>query len=72
VKIEWKRDPAVTDYWFRHYIAESGFCSLCANTGFIDTRDTAVSPAGYHDGRVNYCICPNGQALRHHEHPLPS
>lgn len=52
----------VTEYWLRHYLNGS-LCSLCGNRGFIDTTGV-TSPAGVHAGRVNYCICPNGQALR--------
>lgn len=55
----------IVDYWFRHYVnAECGLCSLCGNAGTIDTRCTAISAAGVSAGRINYCICPNGQMLR--------
>ena len=60
-----RRNEAVADYWFQHYLTDDdGLCSLCGNTGQIDTRDTAVSPSGVSVGRINYCICPNGQAMR--------
>jgi hypothetical protein len=56
---------AITDYWLEHYVNEDvRLCSLCGNTGKIDTRGTAVSAAGVIAGRVNYCICPNGQGAR--------
>ena len=55
----------ITDYWLKHYVnGDVDLCSLCGNRGKIDTRDTAVSAAGVNSGRVNFCICPNGQALR--------
>jgi len=56
----------ITDYWFEHYISQGpvGHCSLCGNTGTIDTR-TARTPAGVLVGRLNWCICPNGQLMRH-------
>lgn len=55
----------IADYAFDHYLAaDVGLCSLCGNTGIIDTRATAVSPAGYHAGRLNWCLCPNGQVDR--------
>jgi hypothetical protein len=59
------RVQAVEDYWLAHYVDERLFlCTLCGNTGEIDTTATAISPAGVPAGRVNYCICPNGQTLR--------
>lgn len=56
------KSEAVTDYWSEYY-STNGLCSLCGNTGVIDTRGTKT-PAGVEVGRVNFCICPNGQALR--------
>ena len=56
------KSEAVTDYWSEYYSAE-GLCSICGNTGVLDTRGTKT-PAGVEVGRVNFCICPNGQALR--------
>lgn len=52
----------VSDYWLKHYA--TNHCTLCGNHGVIDTRATAVTPAGYWVGRLNFCICPNGQTLR--------
>lgn len=54
----------VTDYWLAYYVSENGLCSLCGNTGTLDTSKTAISPAGHRSGRKNFCICPNGQAER--------
>jgi len=53
----------LTDYWATYYI-HNGHCSLCGNSGEIDTRETAVTAAGVRSGRINLCICPNGQARR--------
>ncbi len=60
----------LTKYWEKHYVTtetDGGFtydmCSLCANTGKIDTTKSAISPKGNYLGRVNPCICPNGQAI---------
>jgi len=39
-------------------------CGLCGNTGQIDTRGRAVSPAGYDAGGVHWCICKNGRARK--------
>lgn len=59
-------NEAVTEYWLEHYGSEgSTLCSLCGNSGVIDTRETAVSAAGVNSGRLNFCICPNGQVKRH-------
>ena len=57
---------SITDYFFAHYwtYEHHGLCTLCGNTGTIDTRETAISPRGYNVGRINFCICPNGQAAR--------
>lgn len=55
-------DETITDYWHKHYATDH--CTLCGNWGVIDTRASAVTPAGYRTGRLNFCICPNGQAMR--------
>jgi len=58
-------NKTVEDYWVKFYVNEAVMlCSLCGNTGRIDTTASAISPAGVSAGRVNYCICPNGQTLR--------
>lgn len=55
----------LTDYWLTHFTHPgTGLCSLCGNTGRVDTRLSAISPAGVSAGLLNYCICPNGQSLR--------
>lgn len=54
-------DERITDYWHKHYATEH--CTLCGNCGVIDSRGIRT-PAGKHVGRLNYCICPNGQSLR--------
>lgn len=53
---------AVTDYWLKFYV--EGVCTLCGNSGYVDTRKTAVSPLGVKVGRRQPCICPNGQENR--------
>jgi len=66
----------VADYWFENYINRDvadnchHLCSLCGNRGIVDTRGRAISAKGLDAGRLNYCICPNGQALRTHKAPL--
>jgi hypothetical protein len=54
-------NKTVTAYWMKHYM--EAHCTLCGNWGAIDTTGTKT-PAGYEVGRLNFCICPNGQALR--------
>lgn len=62
-----RRSTAVENYWMKYYVSdEAGLCSLCGNSGFIDTRTTAISAASVNAGRKNYCICPNGQTYRVH------
>jgi hypothetical protein len=56
-------EAVITEYWFDHYILD-GLCSLCGNSGVVDTTSTAKSPTGKSCGRKNWCICPNGQNLR--------
>jgi hypothetical protein len=54
----------VTDYMFTHYDApENHMCTLCGQRGIIDTRGVKT-PAGVEVGRLNWCLCPNGQAMR--------
>jgi hypothetical protein len=61
---------SVTKYWLSHYLTEKSLCSLCGQSGVIDTRSTATSPTDEAVGRLNYCICPNGQVMRAQEAPL--
>ena len=61
------KSKSVTRYWMEFYPETHtgmGLCTLCGNTGQIDTSQTAISPRGINVGRLNFCICPNGQALR--------
>lgn len=64
---------ALTSYWEKYYLTEEttdigtySMCSLCANQGIIDTTQSAISPNDNYLGRKNFCICPNGQAMRKH------
>ena len=57
------RHYLITRYWGNYYISERGHCTLCGNSGFIDTRGVRTA-AGVMSGRVNFCICPNGQEFR--------
>ncbi len=52
----------LSDYWVRHYATDH--CTLCGNSGVIDTRSSAVTATGKRVGRLNWCICPNGVGLR--------
>jgi hypothetical protein len=57
----------VTAYWMKHYTSApgpEGRCTLCGNSGLIDTRNTARDASGRLVGRISPCICPNGQAER--------
>ena len=55
-------EDEIVQYWMKYYV-QNNHCSLCGNVGLIDSR-SSVTPAGFFCGRVNFCICPNGQALR--------
>ena len=58
-------EEELNDYWAKHYVNRTVLmCCLCGNTGEIDTRQTAVSPAGVKTGMKTFCICPNGRDLR--------
>lgn len=52
---------AITDYWLHFYAVR--VCTLCGGHGWIDSRGVKATKAG-ETGRLNYCICPNGQGLR--------
>jgi hypothetical protein len=58
-----KIQDAVTEYWALNYVSPTTHCTLCGNWGTIDTTGTRT-PAGLLVGRKNFCICPNGQAMR--------
>jgi hypothetical protein len=54
----------LNQYWLKYYVDyDTNLCSLCANTGIINTEGIK-SPAGMPTGRKNFCICPNGRAMR--------
>lgn len=53
----------VQEYWAEYFISNA-LCSLCGNSGVINTIGV-TSRAGIHCGRLNWCICPNGQIMRY-------
>lgn len=55
------RHYIVTQYWLEYFCTQH--CTLCGNSGRIDTTGTKTA-AGVAVGRVNFCICPNGQTMR--------
>lgn len=61
-------NEAVTDYWMEHYCGDH--CTLCGNSGVIDSRGVRTA-AGFEVGRLNWCVCPNGQAIRAQVKGLP-
>lgn len=63
------KSEAVTKYWLR-FFAPFGHCSLCGNSGKIDTRGKVHTSAGRECGDLTYCICPNGQTMRFNGAPL--
>jgi hypothetical protein len=56
------KNEEVARYAMEFY-SNKRLCSLCGNHGIIDTTGVK-SPAGVEVGRKNFCICPNGQAIR--------
>jgi hypothetical protein len=59
-----KEQDAVTDYWLEYYA--DPHCTLCGNSGMVDTRGVRTAN-GVEAGRLNFCICPCGQARRNAE-----
>lgn len=53
----------VSDLWLEFMVG--GMCSLCGQSGIIDTRGIRT-PAKFECGGLHYCICPNGRALKKH------
>lgn len=56
-------DSPITEFWLKNYVRR-GMCSLCGQSGIIDTRATAISTIGIRCGDVHFCICPNGQSMK--------
>lgn len=52
----------IADFWADNLVRDN-HCSLCGNYGVLDTRGVRTA-MGVEVGRLNYCICPNGMALR--------
>lgn len=59
----------LADFWVTNYA--STHCTLCGNTGIVDTRG-ARTPAGLLVGRLNWCVCPNGRAMASGASGLPT
>jgi hypothetical protein len=59
----------VSQYAMQYYVTNQ--CTLCGNSGIIDTRGVRTA-AGVPVGRLNWCVCPNGQALRQHRDRNPT
>ena len=63
-----KNKKIIFDFWMENFLDVTGkHCSLCGNSGKIDTTNIAYTAAGLHVGKLNYCICPNGRALHNKE-----
>jgi hypothetical protein len=58
------------EYWQEYYCESHCHCTLCGNSGTINTTGT-LTPLGVEVGRLNWCICPNGQILRKMNFPFP-
>jgi hypothetical protein len=71
---EWPH-PGVDDVW-EEFKRDDGLCALCDDSGVIDTRGEAMTPAGWRVGAKSYCFCPRGRRTkqvagreRWHAHP---
>jgi hypothetical protein len=62
-KTKGARNAEVARYALAFY--SDGGCTLCGNSGIIDTTGTRL-PRGQFIGRRQFCICPNGQRIRWH------
>lgn len=69
-----RQEAALVQAWQDEFIIEIfnerfggfvGHCTLCGNSGKIDTRGRATLAGGVNCGSVVFCICPNGRALKH-------
>jgi hypothetical protein len=56
-------EGTITDLWLDEF-TDSTHCDLCGNSGIIDTRATAITSAGFHAGKLHWCICPNGRIYK--------
>jgi hypothetical protein len=51
--------------WREEYVhPEHRMCSLCGNTGRVDTRGRVFTRTGKDCGQEHFCICPNGRAFK--------
>ena len=54
----------LADLWVAEFLSDNHHCSLCGNSGMIDTRGKVFTPAGVECGKRSHCICPNGRAIK--------
>lgn len=53
----------LTKIWKAEFIKDK-YCSLCGNTGIIDTRNRKHIDTNEDFGRPSFCICPIGRATK--------
>ena len=65
IKVDTQKEESVSNpkYIWREFLNHNR-CGLCGNRGLVDTRSSALSPAGVHCGVMRPCICPNGRAIK--------
>ena len=64
-----KFEEHLTEYNMYHFShPKTRFCTLCGNTGIVNTMGKAVSPSGVKTGFTGWCFCPNGVIQRQAEH----
>ena len=59
--------PGVADNVWIEFVHPDGHCSLCGNSGYINTLGKLRTAAGWRVGAKSYCICPNGRAMKRGE-----
>ena len=57
--------PGVREYWQTYYLEPTRHvCILCGGSGWIDTRESAVTSNWERVGAVVPCLCPEGAEAR--------
>lgn len=58
-----ENELVLTKVWKDEFV-KGKYCSLCGNTGIIDTRGRKICYTNVEFGRVSFCICPMGRATK--------
>lgn len=58
-----ENDLVLTKIWKAEFV-KGKYCSLCGNSGIIDSRGRKVFSTNVEVGRTSFCICPIGRATK--------